>query len=56
MDWSLVFSSFFLSDYSVFSLWIYNYSKKLGKIAKYDSQLDFKCKSKPKLESNAKVT
>ena len=30
--------------------------KKEGKIAKYDSQLDFKCKSKPKLESNAKVT
>ena len=27
-----------------------------GKIIKYDSQLDFKCKSKLKLESNAKIT
>ena len=28
---------------------------KREKIAKYDSQFDFKCKSKPKRESNAKV-
>ena len=28
----------------------------LGKIIKYDSQLDFKCKSKLKLESNAQLT
>ena len=27
-----------------------------GKFAKYDSKLDFDCKSIPKLESNTKVT
>ena len=37
-------------------MWIKYLQFFRGKIAKYDSQLDFKCKSKPKLESNAKVT
>ena len=30
--------------------------KSYSEFAKYDSKLDFDCKSIPKLESNAKVT